>query len=198
MFTACFCSPHMVCKKNPAGFKSADRAPSCFSNIVQIHWLKQLSMQIFYADLYFLKHTDSLWPPVSPNAVFYGSFSFDSVLKVLLYITFVQTLNFKICLFFFLFFAGISYFPLNEENENMSSGVIYYNSWQASLSSLKSGDAKLLWVQWLMGCLWPTINRLTIKARLTSQLWLSNINADCTLPFDVQSCSPRLGLSLCP
>lgn len=101
-------------------------------------------------------------------------------------------------LFLFFFFAGLSYFPLNEENEKMPSRVIYYNSWSASVSSLKSGDGSLPRVQWLMGCLWPTIDRPTIKVRLISQLWLSKINADSTLPFDVQSCTQRLGLSLCP
>lgn len=71
----------------------------------------------------------------------------------------------------------------------MPPRVIYYNSWSAPLSSLKSRDATVPRVQWWMGCLWPIIDRPTIKVRLISQLWLSKINADSILPFDVQSCT---------
>lgn len=60
----------------------------------------------------------------------------------------------------------------------------------SSLSFLKCEDVTVPRVEWWMWCLWPTIDGPTIKAWLFSQLWLSKINADSILPFDVQSCTP--------
>lgn len=80
------------------------------------------------------------------------------------------------------FLLAYHIFPPDEENEKTQSWVIYYNSWSASLSSSKSGDARLPGVQWLMGCLWPTIERPTIKACFISKLCIWKINADSKPP----------------
>lgn len=131
----------------------------------------------------------AVWLPFFPNAFLNGLLLFYSLLSIIQ----GETLNFKRCTFsFFLFFllAALSYIPPNGGNEKMPPRVIYYNSWSACLSPLKSGDAKVTQVGWWMGCLWPIIDRPTIKVCLISQLWLSKINADSIRPFDVQSCTP--------
>lgn len=71
----------------------------------------------------------------------------------------------------------------------MPPSVIYYNSWSTRLAPLKSEHARVTQVGWWMRCLWPIIDRRTIKVCLISHLWDSKINADSIRPFDVQSCT---------